>query len=83
MKSMSALYLICLSAVAFAIVALLVESICEVRVLRRWPATRQLLVAVPSADRRSQTLPFVGEDRRGALNAIDSVLAFAEARRAA
>jgi hypothetical protein len=81
---MSAFYLTCLLCVAGAIVAMLLDAILNVLRPTAWQVPhRHALSLAPTIDRRNQALPFVGAERRQALNTIDAALAFAEVRRAA
>jgi hypothetical protein len=57
--------------VAAALVALLADAVLAVSRKPRWGSLRQELRVVETVDRRKQTLPFVGVDRRTAATEAD------------
>jgi len=63
---LSVIYLIALVGVGLAITALTLDSIVSVARKPRWAEdiARPMLQVVPVVDRREQSLPFVGADRR-------------------
>lgn len=61
---MSALYLMALIGVGVAILSAAWEAVSSVARPSRWESPMRALVLVRTVDRREQSLPFVGSDRR-------------------
>lgn len=64
--SLSNIYLVLLSVVALAILASILDAVISVSRRKTWTLDRPLLMMVHSQDRRTQSLPSVGQERREA-----------------
>ena len=60
----SSFYLLALAGVGVALVALVLDAVLSVSRKPRWQVERAGLRIVTSIDRRRESLPFVGADRR-------------------
>ena len=61
---MSTLYLLALSGVGLVLLALLADAVLSVSRKPNWALPRHHLMLVDKAERRTQSLPMVGKDRR-------------------
>lgn len=81
---MLSVYALFLALVAVAVVGLLVDEGLKVgRPFATEGISREALTSVISHDRRTQHLPFVGQDRREIHLTVEAALAYAEIRRGA
>ena len=69
---MSFVYLVALIAVAMAVLGALVEAVWSVSRKPVWGEARRTLSLVSTVERRTQSMPFVGSERRA--DATDSQL---------
>jgi hypothetical protein len=73
--NLSTFYFIALLGVCAALLALIGDAVLSVSRKPVWSAERRRLELVETSDRRVETLPFVGQERRGvAAPAADEVL---------